>query len=193
MVSMDKIEFLNRLRAHYSAMDLEYNRVSSKQGFVCSGCQDNCCLTHFYHHTWLEFFYIKEGIHTLSGKEQELVVESAHKVVEKKSQADMNGVEAFLMCPLNMDGRCILYAYRPMICRLHGIKYTLHIPGQGIIQGPGCEEFVKQTENSPDIKIDRTPFYQEMAQLEREFREMMGITERFKRTVAEMILYEHRI
>ena len=75
-----------------------------------------------------------------------------------------------------------------MICRLHGIPHQLQKPGQGIMYSPGCEAFTKQCEAKEYIKFDRTPFYVEMAKHERELREAVGFAQKFKMTVAEMLI-----
>ena len=42
-------------------MDADYASVSRAYGFTCRGCDENCCRTKFYHHTFLEYLYIKAG------------------------------------------------------------------------------------------------------------------------------------
>jgi len=93
-----------------------------------------------------------------------------------------------LMCPLNFDAVCILYPYRPMICRLHGIPHELHKPGQNPVYGPGCETFDCRCGDKGYFKFDRTPFYRDMAALEQEARKTLGLAEKIRMTVAEMIV-----
>ena len=57
---------------------------------------------------------------------------------------------------------------------------------------PGCKVFEKQCEWKKYIKFDRTPFYVEMAKLERELREVAGFTQKFKMTVAQMLIKTYR-
>ena len=57
---------------------------------------------------------------------------------------------------------------------------------------PGCEAFTKQCEAKEYIKFDRTPFYVEMAKLERELREAVGFAQKFKMTVAQMLIKTYR-
>ena len=92
------------------------------------------------------------------------------------------------MCPLNFDGRCILYAYRPMICRLHGIPHEFTRPDQRTLYGPGCEAFTKKYAQKGHIKFDRTPFYLAMAELEKDFKLKAGLTRKLKMTIAQMII-----
>jgi hypothetical protein len=91
------------------------------------------------------------------------------------------------MCPLNFNERCALYAYRPMICRVHGIPHELQRPGQGVVTGPGCAAFTQEHPEKKYFKFDRTPIYLELAVLEKQFKSKAGITHRLKMTIAEII------
>ena len=179
---------LDRLKAIYAKMDQQYAEAAAHYGFHCSGCVDNCCLTRFYHHTFLEYFYVSKGYETLDPENQAAVAQRASEVCAKTAEADEKGEKVRLMCPLNACGLCLLYDYRPMICRLHGISHELHRPGQGIIHSPGCEAFTEQSEGKGYFKFDRTPFYLEMAGLERELKQTVGIMQKLKMTIAQMLL-----
>lgn len=91
-----------------------------------------------------------------------------------------------LMCPLNHRGRCTLYPYRPMICRLHGLPHELHPPSRQVIKGPGCD--AGQFGTRPYIPFDRTRFYTEMVALEQQFKTHQHLTGRPKQTIAQMLL-----
>ncbi|MFZ3122241.1 MAG: hypothetical protein WA104_02600 [Thermodesulfovibrionales bacterium] len=53
----------------------------------------------------------------------------------------------------------------------------------------GCYRFIMEKENVPkDFRINRTNFYLEIAQIEREVREKINFTGRHKKTTAEMVL-----
>jgi len=179
--------FLGRLKTIYAAMDQKYRKAADYYGFHCTGCDDNCCFTRFYHHTLLEYLYIIEGYNILDHEEQIEVKRRALEVCRKTSQADEKGVHVRLMCPLNFNDLCLIYDYRPMICRLHGITYQLQRPGQGVLYGSGCEAFTEQCQEKERFKFDRTPFYTEMAELEKGLKQMIGITQKIKMTVAQMI------
>jgi len=92
------------------------------------------------------------------------------------------------MCPLNDAGLCVLYDYRPMICRLHGIPHELSPPGQAKTFGAGCDAFEAQCGHIAYRPFDRTPFYTGLAGLERRFREQTGAAGKFKMTVAGMLI-----
>ena len=180
-------EFLKRLKELFAAMDEEYVRAVNHYHFKCDGCTDNCCLTRFHHHTSLEYFYLSRGIESLSPPEKDEVLKKARVVCRETAAADGSGTPVRLMCPLNSDSLCILYPYRPMICRMHGIPHELKKPGYEVIHVPGCNTFDERCADKPYYKYDRTPFYTQMAALENEFKQALGIDGKIKMTVAEMI------
>ncbi len=172
----------------FEGMDDAYAGVAEHYGFNCKGCEDNCCLTRFYHHTLLEYFCIKEGLDALDANTRELVSEKARKVIRETAGVDARGETPRIMCPLNEDGLCILYERRPMICRLHGISHELRRPGYAAIRAPGCDAFKNQCKDKAYSKFDRTPFYKKMAMLEQDIRRASGVMDKIKMTVAEIIV-----
>jgi Fe-S-cluster containining protein len=181
-------EFIERLKKIYAAMDQAYRRAARHYRFNCDGCRDNCCQSRFYHHTVIEHAYLLEGLETLTITKQSEVKSRAKDVLDPTSGGDVRKDAIRLMCPLNFDELCILYPYRPMICRLHGIPHELKKPGQSTLFGPGCETFDYRCGHKSYFKFDRTPFYRELAMLEREVRQKLGFAGKIRMTVAEMIL-----
>jgi len=170
----------------YEKMDAGYDRIARLSGFECRGCSDNCCYARFYHHTLLDYLYLRKGCFTLHRSLRTLVLEQAKATVETDAAADKAQERVPVICPLNREEKCLLYPYRPMICRLHGIPHRMNRPDGQILTGPGCEEFEKQ--NAPgDLFLDRTPCYRELATLERELRTHTGIGSIPKRTIALMV------
>ena len=180
--------FIDRLKQIYAAMDRAYNRAADHYGFACDGCRDNCCRTRFYHHTVIEYAYMLDGLKTLNSEKQNAVKSRALAVVEETARIDSSAAAVRLMCPLNFDELCILYPYRPMICRLHGIPHELQKPGKNPVYGPACETFDRRCGRKDYFKFDRTPFYRDMAMLEQEVRQALGFTEKIRMTVAEMLI-----
>jgi len=181
-------EFFNDLKSLYAQMEQEYDKVAGAYEFHCAGCSDNCCLTRFFHHTLVEFLYLRKGFSDLDETIQEDIRHRAVEVNEKVKQAEDSGNVPRVMCPLNRKGLCVLYEYRPMICRLHGIPHEFVHPVKNKILGPGCHEFDAQCGKKEYIAFNRTPFYRKMAQLENRIREKGGISEKFKKTVAQMLV-----
>ena len=179
--------FLARLKKIYADMDRAYDRAADHYGFHCTGCTDNCCLTRFYHHTYLEYFFIREGYMALDPAERADAKARAADVCQKVAEAEKLGQPIRFMCPLNTDGLCRIYAYRPMICRLHGLAHELHPPGRDMVYGPGCEAFTVQTRGMDYFAFDRTPFYMGMSRLEAELKSALGLTDKIRMTIAEMI------
>ena len=172
-------------------MDQAYQKAACSYEFVCNGCDDNCCETRFFHHTYIEFGYLLKGLHQLSPKKQEQVITKAQKVCDKTQELLKQQKSVRLMCPLNEDQKCLIYLYRPMICRLHGLAHELQMPGKPVQYTPGCDAFTKHCENlhKEDYYIfDRTPHYIHMAHLEQAFKQEFKIDQRVKMTIAEMII-----
>jgi Fe-S-cluster containining protein len=169
-------------------MDEKYEEVAANYGFHCTGCKNNCCRTRFYHYTLSEYLYILKGYNSLPHRQQAEIAERALRVCQKTSEADRRGVDMQPMCPLNFNGLCRLYAYRPMICRMHGIPHQLHRHGRVTAYGSGCAAFKNRCDAKGDVVFDRTPFYIEMAALEKELKLALGFTQKIKLTVAQMLL-----
>ena len=122
---------LSKLKALYAEMDRQYEHAASHYGFICSGCDDNCCRTRFYHHTFLEYLYIIDGFNRLSAEIKRETRNRARKVCNQMNEENTPFGQ---MCPLNFEGRCILYIHRPMICRLHGIPHELRKYSKALLQ-----------------------------------------------------------
>ena len=180
---------MEQLEIIYKKMDEKYDERATHYGFFCGGCKDNCCFTRFYHHTFVEYLYMIEGFATLGHETQAEIREKALLVCRQTAELEKSGLPVRLLCPLNYQGLCALYSYRPMICRLHGIPHELIIPGREKALSPGCGEFLSRCGEKKYVNFDRTPFYAEMAGLEKELKAAFGISERIKLTVARMIAY----
>ncbi len=177
--------YLGRLAAIFRKMDERYDETAGKYGFVCAGCEDSCCQTRFYHHTLIEYFYLKSGLESLNSKDRRMI---HSKALEASFQWEKHSAPApGVMCPLNESGRCRLYVHRPMICRLHGIPHELNHPIKGRAKGPGCHEFVRQCGGKAYVPFDRTPLYRELADLEKSFRWETGLSIKMKMTISEML------
>ena len=180
--------FFDRLQCLFAVMDRQFAEAAKHYGFHCDGCEDNCCRTRFYHHTYLEYLYIHAGLNELGHQRRRAMQSRAAVVCRETAKADEKAMPVRLMCPLNSDGRCTLYTYRPMICRLHGISHELRKPGQSVIRGPGCGMFDLRCSDKSYFQFDRTPFYFEMAELESELKQAVGLSGRVKMTIAEIII-----
>lgn len=187
-IVIDDEVWLEPLESVFREMDTAYDQVAGGYGFTCSGCEESCCYTRFYHHTLLEYLYLIRGVSQLKPETLKEVESRAAEVVEQTADAEKKGELPRIMCPVNQGGRCLIYQHRPMVCRLHGISHELRKPGQEPVRGSGCNEFSELTESMEYIPFDRTPFYIEMARLEGEIRNHSGFAHKLRHTIAEMIL-----
>ncbi|MBF0226981.1 MAG: hypothetical protein HQK76_16175 [Desulfobacterales bacterium] len=182
-------EYLKKLEELFKKIDDKYKLIADFYGFTCENCLRNCCLTHFYHHTHIEYYYLISGFKNLSYEKQAEIKERAIEYCELSDESQKSGEKLEKICPLNFDNLCILYSYRPMICRLHGIPHELAWKGMGKnILSPGCESFSYKYSDDNYIKFDRTPFYGEMANIEKIFKHFLNIEGKFKMTVAQMLV-----
>lgn len=184
------LPLLGQLETLFDEMDRAYVAVAQQYGFQCNGCADNCCLSRFTHHTLLEYLYLLEGMNTLETELAQAVKRQALIVNAQMAAADNRDVPVRVMCPLNRAGRCLLYRYRPLICRLHGISHELRGPAGRPARHPGCDAFAEHCRNNGRtdyIRFDRTPFYQRMAMLEQQLRRQTGLGGKIKLTVAQQL------
>ena len=179
---------LERLAELFERVDATYAQAAAQCGFECRGCEESCCRTRFYHHTLVEMAYLKQGLAALSTAEKNRVVQRARAQIDKMRRCEATGEPMRAMCPLNHDGRCGLYAQRPMICRLHGVAHLLRRGDGTAQQGPGCHLFSQQCLDPGEARLDRTLYYQQMAALEQSLRRALNFQGRIKLTVAEMVL-----
>ncbi|MCG8684624.1 MAG: YkgJ family cysteine cluster protein [Desulfobacterales bacterium] len=170
-------------------MDNAWDDVASQYEFKCNGCKDNCCLSLFFHHTHVEAAYLAHGFSSLPDEEQKEIAVKAEKYCKETFSLGRDAaapVSKKIACPLLNDGKCRLYQFRPMICRMHGLPHELHKPGPQIIKGPGCD--AGKFDRHKYVPFDRTPFYRRMAGIEMDFRTQTGATGKVKKTVAQILM-----
>ncbi|MEA2083804.1 MAG: hypothetical protein U9O82_06085 [Thermodesulfobacteriota bacterium] len=156
-----------RIADLYSRMESAYDKVAAALDFSCKGCPDNCCDSFFQHHTYVEWAYLWEGMKTLSEKRRKSLIERAEICAKECDETLAKGERPCVMCPLNEDGLCVLYPYRLMICRMHGIPSSFMRPDGIKISFPGCFRCQEQVESKNDTPVlDRTELYRELADLE---------------------------
>jgi len=190
-----------RLASLYERMESAYNLCAGQAGLTCRDCTHNCCTSFFQHHTYVEWAYLWRGLQALEKKQLALLKNKAGEYVEEaRQQLALNALPA-AMCPLNIDGLCVLYSHRLMICRLHGTRNVFTLPDGRQQIFPGCERFTSlpcsQSEYSGTTEhekmtcptLDRTSLYKELAQLELEFLQKGARPlPRVNITIAEMIV-----
>lgn len=183
----DKKNFFSRIEDIYAEMEKRYSIVSGSLNFSCKDCSDNCCYTHFRHHTVIEYLYLMHGVNALDSLERKELVEKAAYVVEETRAAEEANEKIRILCPVNKDGLCMLYKSRLMICRLHGTAHYFDTP-KGRVTGPGCYRFEELSKGKRSVAmLDRTDIYRDLAFLEMDVRKTTGVNEKFKYSISEMI------
>ena len=183
-------EFSGRVAELYRAMEAAYDEVAADLGFSCGGCPDNCCDSFFLHHTYTEWAYLWQGLHTLSASQLQHVRDKSRAWVMAAEEAIARGERPAMMCPLNSGGRCTLYPYRLMICRLHGVPAAFTRPDGKRVEFPGCFRCQEQlVGEKAAVVLDRTEFFRRLVELEmRLLGARRGTLPKVKMTIAQMIV-----
>lgn len=184
----EKAGLFTELADIFSDMDMEYEKTAASAEFSCRGCSESCCETRFYHFTWSEYLYLLKGLLKGLGSDPDafaLMGDRAKFVADFYRKGRLIDVPR-IMCPVNEDGLCRLYDFRPMICRLHGVGHEFSMGGQKKT-GSGCALFDAASNGKNILPMDRTSFYSRMSMLEKKAREVLGQPGKIKITVADMI------
>jgi Fe-S-cluster containining protein len=179
-----------KIKDLYSSMDAAYAEAAEHYGFRCLGCSESCCEERFCHYTLAEHLYLMEGLVALDVDTTGDILARAEDAVRHYHLHDLQGRHERVLCPLNFNGLCRLYEYRPMICRLHGIPHYLRKPGASKQTGPGCNRFAEEITASglSEPVFDRTEYYSGMAAVEIGLRRLVNFSGRYRKTVADMII-----
>ena len=181
-------KFFSKLNLLYGDMDRAWEKAAAAYGFKCTGCAESCCETEFYHYTYIEKDYLLWGMNTLDHGTIKQVLFRAEQVNKQRGIAEKRNERIRIMCPLNENNLCMIYKFRPMICRLHGIPHELCKPSSEPLISPGCDAGTELFNEKGYIKFDRTPFYSKMAGIEMDYRKAKGKSEKIKQTIAQMLI-----
>ena len=74
------------VQAHilFEDMDEAYAALADQLGFHCQGCKDNCCRSLFYHHTLIEFLWLRSGLALLPDDQQAAIRHQAAAVRDNR-------------------------------------------------------------------------------------------------------------
>ncbi|MBF0456933.1 MAG: hypothetical protein HQK99_03455 [Nitrospirae bacterium] len=195
-MSVDITPYISKLSEIFNASDALYLKsqnsylTTAGEAFSCTGCLDNCCTTVFYHYTLIEYFYLAEGLSQIMDPEMaETIAERSQAYFMEIVRNPFKTDSLRIMCPLNFDGKCVVYQNRPLICRVHGVPSSLSQPGKAVQRWDGCKKFV-ELHGGKDfpVVIDRTPFYAQIAALEGQLRKEMVFFQKYRKTIAEMVI-----
>lgn len=161
-------ELIPRLVELYGQMDVAYSEASRQAGFSCDGCDGiKCCTVDLIVHTFAEMLYLRRGFSALDEAFRLEIKNRLRDILEAKAADPLGGSYRDAVCVLNFEGKCILYDYRPMICRLAGIPHIISRPNSTQTKSVGCQRFENDIRPAfPHILIDRTFFYKKMAEIE---------------------------
>jgi len=187
-----------KLAAIYDKMVAQYSDVAEAIDMRCDGCGDNCCLSFFQHHTYVEWAYMWEGLNQLPAERLEEIKAKAQEYVDQAQEALSRGERPHIMCPLNLEdekqGICGLYKHRLMICRMHGVPNVLVKPNGQQIEFPGCYRCQELTgemeaEGKTAPVVNRTGLYKDLVMLEMQFvGKNLRQFPKVDHTIAEMIV-----
>jgi hypothetical protein len=161
-------ELIPPLEELYQRMDAAYEAIAQQSGFSCRDCDGaTCCTVDLTVHTAVERLFLTRGINALDKARRSQLTDRCRRMLEAKTR-DPEGPEyRNTVCVLNENGLCALYSFRPMICRLAGIRHVIVRPDGSRLQGPGCPRFTREIEpQHPHLVLDRTTLYQQLAALE---------------------------
>ena len=183
---------LEQIEALYGDMEQSYDITASLLGHSCAGCPDNCCDSYFLHFTYIEWGYLWHGMSLLTQEKQSELISRA-LIYEKQSEEMLaRGERPRLLCPLNENGRCILYKYRLMVCRTHGVPAVMTRPDGKKLTFPGCfrcQELVDQSEiDVNSVMMERTPLLSRLVGLEQDLLEgKRSLMPKVRMTIAGML------
>jgi Fe-S-cluster containining protein len=185
-------ELIPRLTELYRLMDSAYCEVSKQVGFSCEGCDGvKCCTVDLILHTTVEMLYLRRGFNALDVSRQLEILGRCRGIIKAKEDDALGDDYRRAVCALNFEGLCVLYEYRPMICRLAGIPHIIVRPDGTITESGGCVRYHEDFRpGRPDLKIDRTDFYRQMAGIEIEVVRAVG-KRTASRTIAETLGLEY--
>lgn len=184
-------EFLEELSSVYSDLDRAYQDVADFYGLTCEGCQDNCCQSPFFINTLVEHLYLMEGLHSLTEAKKTEIFQRANAYQAGYSRTSKAETEFKMFCPLNMNQRCILYEYRPVMCRVYGVPGVLESPKGGTVEFSGCKRF-ESLGREVTKRLQRTGYYRRVAEIEAALRRKLVYYQKYKKTIAQAIIDEER-
>jgi len=135
--------------------------------------------------------YLRRGFNALDISRQLEILGRCRGIIKAKEEDALGDEYRNAVCALNFEGLCILYDRRPMICRLAGIPHFIIRPDGKITESGGCIRYHREIQTDrPNIRIDRTDFYHQMAAIEIEVVRALG-RRTASRTVAETLGLEY--
>ncbi len=177
----------------YRRMEKAYEVVARQLDFSCADCPDNCCDSYFLHHTLIEWVRLWQGLRELAPDQLEALQARAATYRQDTEKSLAAGQQPTALCPLNEGGRCLVYAQRLMICRLHGVPSSLTFPNGRLQKFPGCFRCQELVAGRPAVPtVERASLLRDLVRLEQELVAGCGgspaTRPKVKKSIADMIL-----
>jgi Fe-S-cluster containining protein len=113
-------KLLNKLNKKF---DEYFNE--QKEFIKCKAGCSLCCKNSYYPISEVEYNYIKVGIKKLLNDEQkDLIIKKTIKIIKQRKEFSKNNsniLDFSYECPFLVENSCIIYNYRALICRSHGL------------------------------------------------------------------------
>lgn len=121
-----------------------------------AGCEI-CCIESYYPASELEYEYIKLGLQTLPEEIKLIITKRAFNIfIDRMELIGKNGENAPFNyeCPFLFNKSCIIYEYRPILCRSYGLMFIDH-NDRNKYTLPNCINFGLNYANVWDEKMNR--------------------------------------
>ncbi len=134
--TVDLADFFAEYEALVQDVDksLQDPRTAVMAENLCGRDTDSCCREHFSMKLIEALYLFNKMNTTFQSNERQETIERASAVFQKirvlardagseEREVNMNDLYRLgdIICPLNREGRCTLYEYRPIRCRCHGL------------------------------------------------------------------------
>ena len=111
-----------------------------KQFIACyAGC-GICCKSSYYAASKLEYDYVREGFNKLNDSQKEAIQQKALELLKERREFLKTNSDVFAFaysCPFLVNNSCIIYEYRPLLCRAYGLMYK-DVEKEGKLNIPYC-------------------------------------------------------
>lgn len=121
------LSFFDKKLAKY--FELYARAIKCKKG--CSFC----CKNGDYPLSYLEMCYLMKGFAKLEKNSHDIVRENIKAILESKT---LQNADKSHTCPFLVNNECVVYNYRPLTCRIHGLAY---LRTDGVVKLPQCARY----------------------------------------------------
>ncbi len=136
-------EFDEKLAAYF---ERDSAAIKCKKG--CTFCCENAD----YPLSYQEMRYLMQGFTKLDKDRHDKVRDNIKNVLAFGQN--------FYPCPFLLDGECVVYAHRPLTCRVHGLAY---MRSDGVVKLPECARHNKNySENFDGNEINFEPIKEDL-------------------------------